>query len=72
MSLYLVTGTHYLEVEANDMEEAVGKYKDNVKLQTKSKFNQNRLGYINDYYISVEDWIEEIDNCDAIFRGLVI
>ena len=35
MSLYLVTGRHYLEVEANDREEAVSKYKDNVKLQKK-------------------------------------
>ena len=26
MSLYLVTGRHYLEVEANDREEAVSKY----------------------------------------------
>ena len=70
MSLYLVTGRHYLEVEANDREEAVSKYKDNVKLQKKSKFNHNRLGYINEYHISVEDWIEEIDDYDGYLEAL--
>ena len=58
MSLFLVTGVHYLEVEANDKEEALIKYKNNVEVKKKKSFKTGKLGFIDDYYLSAEDWIE--------------
>ena len=59
MSLFLVTGVHYIEVEANDKEEALIRYRKNVEVKTKKGFNSGRVGFIDDYYLSAEDWIED-------------
>ena len=59
MSIFLVTGVHYIEVEANDKEEALVKYENNVKVKKKQSFNSGRVGFIDDYYLSAEDWIED-------------
>jgi|TARA_R110002124_G_scaffold111058_1_gene264657 hypothetical protein len=59
MSLFLVTGVHYIEVEANDKEEALVKYENNVKVKKRESFNSGRVGFIDDYYLSAEDWIED-------------
>lgn len=59
MSLFLVTGVHYIEVEANDKEEALIKYKNNVEVKKKKSFKTGKLGFIDDYYLSAEDWIED-------------
>ena len=58
MSLFLVTGVHYIEVEANDKEEALIRYRKNGEVKSKKGFNSGEIGCINNFYLSAEDWIE--------------